>query len=80
MNAIQRQLDSMTNKADSLTSNLVEIRGNNNKLIMKSNILNKLITDKDTKIDDLQEKMQNMELIMHDYRGQIQAWEKNITV
>jgi len=66
MNAIQRQLDSMTNKADSLTSNLVEIRGNNNKLIMKSNILNKLITDKDTKIDDLQEKMQNMELIMHD--------------
>lgn len=66
MNAIQRQLESMTNKADGLASNLEEIRGNNNKLIMKSNILNKTLTDKDTKMDELQTQMQNMELKMED--------------
>lgn len=66
MNAIQRQLESMTNKADGLTANLEEIRGNNNKLIMKSNILNKMLTDKDTKMDEVQTQMQNMELKMDD--------------
>lgn len=66
MNAIQRQLESMTNKADGLTANLEEIRGNNNKLIMKSNILNKMLTDKDTKMDEVQTHMQNMELKMDD--------------
>lgn len=66
MNAIQRQLESMTNKADGLASNLEEIRGNNNKLIMKSNILNKTLTDKDTKMDELQTQMQIMELKMED--------------
>jgi len=66
MNAIQRQLESMTTKADGLASNLEEIRGNNNKLIMKSNILNKLLTEKDSKIDELQTTNQNMELKMDD--------------
>lgn len=66
INNIQRQLESVTQRADNLTSNLDEIRSNNNKLIMKSNLLNKLITDKDAKIDDLHNQLQNMELKMED--------------
>jgi len=66
MSAVTRQLENMTQRASSLTDNLDEIRGNNNKLMMKSNILNTLITNKDSQIDDYQTQMQTMELKLED--------------